>query len=226
VFSKNNKKNILYRYFLKNEGHLIHKWLHYFEIYERHFSGFRGKNVTILEFGVSHGGSLQMWKKYFGKKARIIGVDVDNRCKKLEEKQIEIYIGDQEDRQFLANLMKKIGKVDIVIEDGGHQMAQQIATFEEVYPHIVEEGVFLIEDVHTSYWARYDAGYKKEGTFVEYAKDFIDKINAWHSEEPDKLRPGQFTRTTKGIHIYDSVIVLEKGKISEPTHKQTGQPAL
>lgn len=218
--------NPLRTYFEKNNKKLIHKWLHYFDIYHRHFKQFRGKKITVLEFGVSHGGSLQMWKNYFGRRARIVGVDIDPRCKELEEKKVEIYIGDQENRQFLRELMKKVGKVDVVIEDGGHRMNQQIATFEEVYPHVSEGGVFLIEDLHTSYWKRYEGGVKKKGTFIEYAKDLIDTLNAWHAESSDNLKPNNFTRSIKAMHIYDSIIVFDKGAVTKPTHRQTGKPTL
>src|SRR5579863_1181700 len=131
-----HKNNQLEKYFYKNKGRLIHKWIHYFDIYDRHFKKYKGKKVVVLEFGVFHGGSLQMWKDYFGRKARIIGVDIDPRCKSLEESQVTIYIGDQENRQFLRKLAKKISPIDIVIEDGGHTMGQQIATFEEIYPKV------------------------------------------------------------------------------------------
>ena len=52
--------NPLERYFRRNHGRLIHKWVHYFDIYDRHFSRFRGRPIVVLEFGVFHGGSLQM----------------------------------------------------------------------------------------------------------------------------------------------------------------------
>ena len=75
--------NPLERYFRANQDRLIHKWVHYFEIYHRHFDRFRGRPVTILEFGVSHGGSLQMWRDYFGDQARLYGADIDPRCADL-----------------------------------------------------------------------------------------------------------------------------------------------
>jgi cephalosporin hydroxylase len=101
---KKTSQNPLEKYFWSNNERLIHKWMHYFDIYDRHFSPYRHKKVTIVEFGVYHGGSLQMWKHYFGRRARIIGIDINPECKKLEEKQVEIYIGDQEDRTFLREL--------------------------------------------------------------------------------------------------------------------------
>jgi len=219
-------RNQLEKYFYKNNKKLIHKWLHYFNIYDLHFSKYRKKSVTILEFGVFQGGSLQMWRDYFGKKARIIGVDINPKCKTLEEKGIEIYIGDQEDRKFLNNLMKKIGKVDIVIEDGGHTMQQQINTFEEVFPYVKDGGTFLIEDLHTSYWKEYGGGYRKAGSFVEYSKNIIDDINAYHSREPKKLSINSNTKTITGMHVYDSIIVFDKGVVEKPSHKMTGEPTI
>lgn len=219
------RTNPLKHYFLSNKGNLIHKWLHYFDIYDRHFDKYRKKQITLLEFGVSHGGSLQMWKKYFGHKARIIGVDIDFQCQKLAEKQIEIFIGGQEDKAFLRRLMKKIGKVDIVIDDGGHTMAQQLTTFEEIYPHVREGGTYLVEDLHTSYWSEFGGGLLKEGTFIERSKELIDQLNAWHSKTKD-LKVDEFTRTTASIHFYDSIVVFEKEKISEPYHQQIGKPTL
>ena len=218
--------NPLKQYFEKNDDKLIHKWLHYFDIYHRHFEEYRNKPVTILEFGVFQGGSLQMWKKYFGNKARIIGVDINPKCKSLEEPGIEIYIGDQGDRKFLKRLMKNIGQVDVVIEDGGHMMNQQINTFEEVYPHVKDGGVFLIEDLHTSYWSDYAGGYRKASTFIEYAKDMMDEIHAWHSKDTESFKITELTKSVKGFHVYDSIIVFDKGFVEPPVHRMTGHETI
>jgi hypothetical protein len=88
-------------------------------------------------------------------------------------------------------------RIDIVIDDGGHTMKQQIATFEEMFPRIDGNGVYLCEDMITSYWPDYGGGLRKRGTFVEYSKAFIDCINAWHARQP-RLPVSEFTRS--GIH--------------------------
>lgn len=220
------KKNDLEKYFESNDKNLIHKWLHYFEIYEKHFSRFRKKEVTILEFGVSHGGSLLMWRDYFGKKARIIGVDINPECKNFESQGFEIYIGSQEDRSFLKDLVEKIGPVDILIDDGGHTMLQQVTTFEETYPLVKNDGVYLIEDLHTSYWEEFGGGLRRQGTFIEYAKDLIDQLHAWHSRDQGSLKVDEFTEHTTSMHFYDSIIVFEKKKVSPPAHKQKGKKML
>ncbi|MEO6759595.1 MAG: class I SAM-dependent methyltransferase, partial [Saprospiraceae bacterium] len=121
--------NDLKKYFDNNTGRVIHKWEHYFEIYDRHFGAFRNKEIVILEIGVFQGGSLQMWKSYFGPKARIYGIDIDPECKKFEEENIEIFIGSQSDKDFLATLKKKIPPIDILIDDGGHTMNQIKTSF-------------------------------------------------------------------------------------------------
>ena len=219
-----NDDNPLWRYFSHNQGRFIHKWHHYFDIYHNHFSRFRNRPVTLLEIGVFEGGSLQMWKKYFGRRAKIYGVDVDPKCKDLEEDQIKIFIGDQADRNFLRELAEKIGNIDILIDDGGHTMVQQITTFEELYPSVSATGIYLVEDLHTSYWEDYGGGYKKQGSFIEKAKEFVDAINAWHSREPE-LTPGSLTKSATGIHFYDSVLVIEKYPNEvKPQASKTGKP--
>jgi hypothetical protein len=196
--------------------------MHYFDIYDRHFAPFRNTDVNIVEFGVSHGGSLEMWRDYFGPKARITGVDVDPRCAHLGGDQIDVVIGDQQDRGFLGLLADKLGPIDIVIEDGGHTMGQQLATFEGLWPRVRDGGVFLIEDLHTSYWRRYGGGYKRPGTFIEYAKDLIDQQHAWHSKDTETLQVDDYTRSIRGMHVYDSIIVFDKGQVPKPTHERTG----
>jgi len=175
--------NDLEKYFRANEGRLIHKWIHYFDVYDRHFSRFRNKEITILEIGVSQGGSLQMWKDYFGPKAKIYGIDVNPQCKALEEENIKIFIGSQSDKKFLEEVKRKIPQVDILIDDGGHTMKQQIVTFETLFEHVKDNGVYLCEDLHTSYWLEFGGGHKRKGTFIEYSKDFVDVINAYHSRQ-------------------------------------------
>lgn len=214
--------NDLEKYFRENTGRVIHKFLHYFDAYDRHFSRYRGKDVVIMEFGVSHGGSLRMWKEYFGDKARIIGVDINPNCKQLEEDQVEIMIGDQEDREFLRSVAEAVPRIDILIDDGGHSMKQQIHTFEELYPCIVDDGIYLCEDMHTSYWDDFGGGYKRSDSFIEYTKNFIDDINAWYSKEKKKLDVSDFTRSAKSLHYYDSILVIEKQPVEKPFAMKTG----
>lgn len=215
------RPNPLLRFFRQYDGPRIHKWIHYFEIYHRHFARFRDEPITILEFGVNQGGSLEMWKSYFHDDTKIVGVDIDERCLQFAGGNVSIEIGDQENRDFLRALAEKHGPFDVVIEDGGHQMGQQIATFEEIYPAMTEDGCFLIEDLHTSYWPGYQGGLHREGTFIEYAKALSDQLNAWHSRT-EGFEVDDFTRTTRSMHWYDSVIVFERGTVEKPYARKRG----
>jgi len=213
--------NPLESYFQQHQGRRINKWMHYFEVYHRHLQKFRGRPVTVVEFGVQFGGSAQMWREYFGPDARIYGVDIDPRCKAWEEPGFTVFIGDQADRRFLRRIGKKIGPIDVVIDDGGHFPAQQIATFEEMYPLVKPGGVFLIEDLHTNYRRSYGGGLGVPGTFMEYAKPLTDQLNAYHSREPGFV-VDDFTRTTRSMHYYDSIIVFEKDRVTKPVPQKRG----
>lgn len=201
------RMNDLEKYFFYEKHNIMEKWYQYFEIYEIYFKKYRNKPVTIMEIGVFGGGSLQMWKKYFGDRCRIIGVDIAEDCKKFEEDQIEIYIGSQDDRNFLRKLKDEIPKIDILIDDGGHFMNQQIITFEELFEWIDINGVYLCEDVHTSYFERYNGGLGKD-SYINYTKGLIDKMHAWYTS--GKLPVDKYTRSIQAIHYYDSVVVIEK----------------
>jgi hypothetical protein len=216
--------NDLEKYFRQNDKRLIDKWIHYFDIYDRHFSKYRNKEVAILEIGVSQGGSLQMWKDYFGDRAKIFGIDINPNCKELEEENIKIFIGSQSDPQFLREVKKQIPPIDILIDDGGHTMVQQIVSFEELFNCVKEDGIYLCEDLHTSYWLKYGGGHKRRGTFIEYSKNFIDYLNAYHSQQRT-LKVNQFTKSVYSIHYYDSIILIEKRPIEKPHHEQTGTPS-
>jgi cephalosporin hydroxylase len=217
--------NDLEKYFIENTKRRIFKWQHYFEIYDRHFSKFRNKEINILEIGVLHGGSLQMWKEYFGPKANIYGIDINPKCKEFEEENVKIFIGSQSDRAFLQEVKRQIPPVDILIDDGGHEMQQQITTFEELFDHTTANGVYLIEDLHTSYWEEFGGGYKKPGSFIEYSKDFVDQVNAFHSKS-DLHTVTHFTGTAHSLHYYDSVLVIEKRKMEKPYTLKTGKKSL
>lgn len=211
-------------YFDHNDGHLIHKWLHYFPVYERHLAPFRGRRVTMLEIGVSHGGSLQMWKHYLGRRSTIVGIDIDPRVRQLEEPGIHVLVGDQSDPEFLASLCERFGPFDVVLDDGGHFPQHQIASITHLWPSLKPGGVYLVEDLHTSYWARYGAGRRHPDSFVSWLHDRIDDMHAYHSEE-EGFDVGPWTRTLDGIHIHDSIVALERADREPPVHRRTGRPA-
>lgn len=189
------------------------KWDPYFDVYEKHLSKFIGKSPKVLEIGVQNGGSVDMWQQYFGEGTSIVGIDIDPRCAELQYSgDVEIIIGDQSSVTFWQNVLQKYKEFDIVIDDGGHSMQQQIVTLEQVYPHVNENGVFLIEDTHTSYMEPWGGQINKNTTFLHYMKQLTDYLNTEH------IPPGFISKKTKelfkdtlnSITFYNSVVVLEK----------------
>ena len=207
--------NALWNDFLTNDQRVIHKWKHYFPIYERHFERFVNLDVALLEIGCGKGGSLQMWKRFFGPHARIVGIDIDSQCSAFAEDQIDIRIGDQANQAFLSSVVAEFGPFDIIIDDGSHMMAHVNASFDVLYPGLNRNGVYLVEDLHTAYWEEYGGGLHRKSTFIERCKDFFDFLNADHAR--GALEPGDFTRNTLSMHLYDSVVVFEKGRHTKKT---------
>jgi len=204
----NELNNDLEKYFHTMAKRPIHKWSNYFEVYELHLSRFRGTKVNLLEIGIEGGGSLQMWKWYFGQKAKIFGIDIDE-AKLFEENKIKTFQCDQANRDQLKEVIGKMPTLDIVIDDGGHTMEQQIASFEVIYPAMSDEGVYICEDTHTSFFEEYGGGPGVKRTFMSVIKKYIDQLSAVHSREQVPMT--DFTNSTDSIHFYNSIVVIEKG---------------
>tara|TARA_B100002052_G_C15791827_1_gene556711 strand:- start:225 stop:995 length:771 start_codon:yes stop_codon:yes gene_type:complete len=170
----------------------------YFEIYEKNLGKFIGKEITFVEIGVLNGGSLQMWKKYFGKKAKIIGIDINPECKKFEDDQIKIFIGDQSSEDFWKEFFDQVGKVDVILDDGAHTNIAQIKTTLSCINNIKNDGLLIIEDTHTSYIKKYNTS--KEYTFLNFTKTIIDKL---YKNDDTNLRKQIYS-----INIFQSCVIF------------------
>ena len=154
---------------------LSSKYKKYFYVYDKIFEKFRDKKITFVEVGVLNGGSLEIWKKYFHKDSRIIGIDLNPKCKQFEEKGIEIFIGDQSSEIFWDDFFKKVGKVDILLDDGGHTNLQQIMTITKSIKNVNNNGIIVTEDTHTSYMPKF--GNPSKYSYINFAKKLIDDVN-------------------------------------------------
>lgn len=200
----------LWAEFLTNTGRPIHKWKHYFPAYESHFGPSVNRPMKFLEIGVGLGGSLQMWKRYFGPHAMIVGIDLNPACAAFQEDQIAVRIGNQADPDFLNAVVNEFGTFDVVLDDGSHCMEHIAASFAFLYPRTAQDGIYMVEDLHTSYWENYGGGLRRAGTFIEFCKDMIDELNGdWRGPEDP---PTEFTHTTQSMHFYDSIVAFERGR--------------
>ena len=200
---------------------LADKWHHYLDIYDRHLSRFRGRPVHVLELGIFCGGSLQIWKKYFGDQAVIHGIDIEPRCAGFAEDRVIPHIGDEADTAFLKRVAQQMGRIDIVIDDASHLNPNQISNFETLYPLVHDNGVYLCEDTHTSYWSEYHGGLRTPGSFIEYGKRLVDKLHAWYIDDKS-AQDETFARMTQSISFYNSIVVFEKRKKDTPFRCKVG----
>ena len=152
------------------------KYDNYFPAYETLLQKYVDRDVTIVEVGILNGGSLFMWRKFFGPKARVIGIDLNPDAREWEKRGFEIYIGDQSSDTFWTELFQKIGKVDVVIDDGGHTNRQQIITSHYAIQNINDGGLLIVEDVHTSYFREF--GNPSRYSFVNFAHRIVDGVNS------------------------------------------------
>lgn len=219
-------ENTLRDLFYQHGGRLIHKWDHYFEIYEKYFSKYRGQKLNILEIGISHGGSIQLWKKYFGDQVHIYAIDINPQCRQFADEDTTIFIGSQSDPEFLNEVIRQLPELDIIIDDGGHTMLQQKVSFEMLYLKVTEGGIYLVEDTHTSYWREFHGGLKNPGSFIEYSKNLVDSLYEDHMDKKDKLIINDITKHINVISFYDSVVVFEKQKRQKAFHIRKGEETI
>jgi hypothetical protein len=210
----------LHRLFYGNDGPIVHKWKHYLSIYARHLESFRNKPVRFLEIGVFKGGSMRLWRRYFGTEATIFGVDIDPSCAVFDGQDAQVRIGSQADPEFLQKVVSEMGGIDIVLDDGSHVSSHQRASFQCLFPKLSDGGLYICEDLHANYWRGWcEGGYKRKTTFIETCKRLVDDLHSdFHSHGRDEI-----SKEIAGIHFYNSIVVIEKGRQPPPTHIMIGR---
>lgn len=213
-------RRTLHEIFLANGGRIIHKWGHYFDIYEQHLRRFVDTAPLVVEIGVGEGGSLLMWQEYFGPGAHIVGMD--NRPDRVQfvEPGIDIVIGDQADPSALDQLLA-FGTPDIVIDDGSHRMTDLLATFDYLYEKVSPTGIYLAEDLHTCFSRAYGGGPDVEDTFLNMIKGRVDELYQLRRSDD----PPSFAKSTRSICVYDGIVVLERSPQGKRVDIETGATA-
>jgi cephalosporin hydroxylase len=186
----------LWQHYQNNTGKVIDKWHHYFPIYERHFAPWRNKTVTFLEIGVQHGGSLQMWKNYFGPASTIIGVDIESRCAGHDRPDNGIFmrIGDATKPDFVQSIVDEFGEIDCVLDDGSHTNEDIASSFNMLYDTLSKNGVYVIEDI----------GFNLQHSPLSVANFSLLPMLQFQ-------RPME--ETTTGVSFYNSVMAFDRGNM-------------
>ncbi len=159
------------------------KWELYFNVYGRKFETYKNKMVSLLEIGVQNGGSLEIWAKYFWNAKVIIGCDIDENCGKLkfDDRRIHVIVGDIKSEKCIKEILKLTGSLDIIIDDGSHSSEDIIKAFVNLFPFLVDGGIYIVEDLHTNYWENFGGGVFNHKTAISFFKRLADVVNyeAW-----------------------------------------------
>lgn len=201
------------------------KWWQYFDAYDRELgalaeasrAGTLATPLRVLEIGVWRGGSLGLWREYFGPEAVIFGIDIDPESATFGVSDGEIRIGSQVDTYFTSSVIDEMGGVDVVIDDGSHESAHVIATLRDLWPRLADGGLYLIEDLHTSYWPAWGGGLRRPSSSIEALKRLIDVLHQPYFEAPaDPKGLGIGRDELASVTFYDSVAVLRKRRMPPP----------
>ena len=172
----------LYDLYKSHNGKISDKWELYISEFEHIFQRFRDAEINLFEIGVQNGGSLEIWAKYFPKAERIIGCDIDETCKNLEfsDPRISVIIGNANSDEVEDRLSRSISGLDIVIDDGSHKSSDIIKSFSRYIKYQNLNGLYIIEDLHTSYWNEYEGGLHNPYSAVSFLKRIVDLANYEH----------------------------------------------
>lgn len=186
----------------------------YCEMYEEMFTPFKDKPIKLLEIGIGGyetnegGNSLRMWKEWFSQ-AEIHGLDIIDKSQ-FNEDRIITHRGNQSD----PKLLNKLGQFDIVIDDGSHYNPDQQNSFEMLFPLLAGNGIYVIEDLQTSYWESFGGSHNllQPGTTLQYLKDRVDGLN-WKEYIPNfGLDDIPYTaQHIKRITFEHNIVFIHKG---------------
>jgi hypothetical protein len=196
---------------------------HYTQHYDRHFRRLRYERLNILEIGiggyddpVAGGGSLRMWKAYFPR-ARVFGIDIYDKAAH-DERRIKTFQGSQVDEAFLHRVANEIGTIDIVIDDGSHHNEHVIETFRILFPLLSPNGIYVVEDLQTSYWDDGNWGGSKDlaapHTSMNFFKCLADGLN-YEEYRVAGYVPSYYDRHVVGVQFYHNLVFVSKGANQE-----------
>ncbi|WP_262966380.1 class I SAM-dependent methyltransferase [Methylobacter psychrophilus] len=166
----------------ESSGKVSLKWELYLKEYDRMLAEYQDRPVNILEIGVQNGGSLAVWSQYFRNARGIVGVDIDQKCQSLiySDDRIKIIIGDCCQQDVLEKITRQTATFDLVFDDGSHKSADIIKAFLLYFPKLTIDGVYIIEDLHCSYWENYEGGLFDSYSSIAFIKKLIDIVNHQH----------------------------------------------
>jgi len=183
--------------------------------YESLLKDYRDKPIKYLEIGVFNGGSIKGFREAFKKSTCLLGLDIDNRCKRYEDvtNNIFIEIGDATDSNFINKITEKYGSFDIILDDGSHTNRDVIKSFELLFPLLNDNGLYIVEDTICYKSPSYiDKTYENH---LQYFFKYTQYLNQWRYDSTSGVKdhcidPFKIQKQTKNIFEY-SIDKIEYG---------------
>ena len=174
--------NSLKQLYEKHTGKVTDKWSSYLDEWDRIFEQYQNDAISLLEIGVQNGGSLEIWSKYFVNAKKIVGCDIDENCRCLQydDNRVNVIIGDANAEPVQEMIAQQSSDYDIIIDDGSHKSSDIIHSFMRYFKLLNDDGVYIVEDLHASYWAEYEGGLHNPYTAMAFFKRIADVVNFEH----------------------------------------------
>jgi hypothetical protein len=155
------------------------------QLYEEILNPIAERDVRLLELGVYRGGSLLMWKDFFGQ-GKVVGLDCDPLEVFSDEPRIHVYKGLQQDFELLDRIRAETAPegFDVIIDDASHVAEYTRPSFWHLFrKHLKPGGWYCIEDWGTGYWESWPDGRHYTGSnhtdgMVGFVKELIDDCGA------------------------------------------------
>jgi demethylmacrocin O-methyltransferase len=188
----------------------------YTAAYHAFLDPLREREVRLLEIGIGTGASLRMWEEYLPN-ARLYAIDEDPAAIAHASERTRVFIGDQTDPAFLAQVAGVTGELDVVIDDGSHHPDHQRVSLEALFPHVRDGGLYAIEDLGCAFSPRYGpaAGLGNPASVIEYLKGMLDVIHA--SPTLGGHLGDAISARVRALHLFPQLAILVKGPAREPT---------
>lgn len=218
--------------YAQHAGRVSQRWSSYLDVFERTFGPIRPHQVRLLEVGVQNGGSLELWAQYFPQAKVLIGSDIDERCGDLtfDDPRISVVVGDVTTEEVQRRVRAISDGFDVIIDDGSHRSDDIIETFVAMYPLLDEGGVYVIEDLHCSYFSSFGGGLFAQRSAMGFLRRLVDVVNENHwgldrdaaahlGPLVDRPLNGEFLAalpTIASLEFYDSMCVIRRDAGTQP----------
>jgi hypothetical protein len=203
------------------------KWDLYLSIYERAFAPYQEQEISLLEIGIQNGGSLEVYARYFRNHKLIVGCDIDPRCARLSypaHKNINVVVGDANTVETKERIEGLGSNFDIIIDDGSHTSDDIVISFLNYFSKLRPGGLYVIEDLHASYWQSHGGGLFHPSSSMQFLKDLSDLLNLEHWGVPNTAQEflaarhpryalAIMDRDLRGLHsiqFFNSVCLISK----------------